>query len=73
MEKLETQKKIYLKINLDREHNCPIITYANLGDWKHSKIIAERPHEIKTIKVDFLKNLRMDELLNIAVDLGIEN
>lgn len=73
MEMLETVKKFYISISLDRTHNCPVIKYLNLGQGiQYEKINRDYPHMIKSLKVDFLHNVRMEQLMEIAISLGIE-
>ena len=38
-----------------------------------SDIKKDEPHRIKVMEIDYLRNLRMDKLMNMALDLGIEN
>jgi len=73
MEMVETQDKYFIQISLDRETSSPVIKYSTLGGMSYSKIMSQYPDQMKVIHVDFLTNLRMDSLLNVAVDLGIEN
>jgi len=35
--------------------------------------MTEYPEEMMEIHVDFIRNLRMGELLNVASDLGIDS
>ena len=73
MEMLNTTKKFSVKISLDRTESCPVIQYIDLGSGiPKSKVYNEQAHLIKEIKIDYLKNIRMDQLMQVAVDLGIE-
>jgi succinyl-CoA synthetase beta subunit len=73
MEKLEISKKFYVQLSLDQQESCPVIKYANLGSGiPFSKILLHHPHLIKTVKIDYLNNVSMEQLMDVAVDLGIE-
>lgn len=73
MEVVEQQHSYFIQISLDRNTNSPVIKYSTVGGMSYQKIMSEYPDKMKSIHVDFLTNLRMDSLLNVAVDLGIEN
>ena len=73
MEKLDTLNKFFIAIRLDREKDCPVISYSKLGGMSYQKIMTEYPEEMMEIHVDFIRNLRMGELLNVASDLGIDS
>jgi len=72
LEKLDVLSKFYISIKLDRDAGVPVIYYSKMGGMSHSKIMQEYPDEMKSIEIDYLRNLRMGELLNVATDLGIE-
>jgi succinyl-CoA synthetase beta subunit len=73
MEKLFVQNKFYVSIRLDREKDAPVIHYSKMGGMTFKKIMNEYPDDMHAIYVDFIRNLRMGELLNVATDLGIES
>lgn len=73
LEMLETIKKFYIKIYLDRDACCPVIEYVNLGSGINiNKILKDHPKLIRKVHIDYLNNVRMEQLMEVAVNLGIE-
>jgi succinyl-CoA synthetase beta subunit len=73
LEMLETVKKFYFKIYLDRNACCPVIEYVSLGSGiQISKIQKDHPELIKKVYIDFLKGVSMEQLMEVGVELGIE-
>ena len=73
MEMLNIVKKFSIRITLDRTESCPVIQYSDLGTGIPMSKLQKNKHLVNEIKIDYLQNMRMDQLMQVAVDLGIES
>ena len=71
MEKLEYSAGFVINIKLDRKMDCPVIQYKRADTNERANSIDES--KMKTIWIDFMKNLSMPQLLGVAGDLGIDS
>ena len=69
---LEWQQRLFFQFSIDRNTCSPILKYSKLGGLKSYNIENLHPDDMKSIPIDFLKNVDMSMLLDVAVDLGIE-
>jgi succinyl-CoA synthetase beta subunit len=73
LEMLETIRKFYFKIYLDRNECCPVIEYADLCTGiRLYKLQTDHPELIKKVYVDFLKGVQPEQLMQMVTDLGME-
>ena len=73
MEKLDISKKFFLRISLDRNEGCPVISYSKHGSMNYAYMSKYYPDDVHTVSVDYLYGLSMTQLLHVAGDLGIES
>ncbi len=73
VQKLAIEKEYYLSITLDRAAGCPVVIFSKEGGMSIEEVAAETPEKIFKIHVDPLKGLEIDDLIDAAMKLDLED
>jgi succinyl-CoA synthetase beta subunit len=72
MERIPVKEKFLFRFFLDRETDRAVIKYSKLGGKKFGDLVADPANDIKTLYIDPNSYMRMDTLLQVAANLGLE-
>lgn len=73
VEKLSIDKELYLSITLDRQAGKPVFIYSRAGGMNIEDVAHNTPDEIFKMYIDVQKDLDIDQLVQAAKDLDLED
>ena len=71
VEKIAIDKEFYLSLTLDRKAGCPTFIYSREGGMSIEDVAHNTPEKIFKLPVDLNKGLDVDQLIQVAANLGL--
>ena len=72
VEKIAIDKEFYLSMTLDRKGQCLTFVYSPAGGMAIEDVAHNTPEKIFKLPVDINKGLCVDQLGEVAKNLGVE-
>jgi succinyl-CoA synthetase beta subunit len=72
VEKISIDKEFYLSLTLDRKAGSPTFIYSQAGGMNIEEVAEKTPEKIFKLNVNINKGLDIDDLLQAAKNLGLE-
>lgn len=72
VEKIQIDREFYLAISLDRKAGMPVLIYSPAGGMSIEDVAHTNPEKIFKVHIDMSKGLDIDDLIQAAKNLGVE-